>query len=170
MQFVRIYDDEAMIQAVYDILRLCGEDMYENQGLVHWRTPYPTERIVDDCKNKEVYLAIEENEPIATFQLSPKDNMLELSKFGVLPAQSGQGIGGKCMRYMEDMCKARGFKGLCLDVYDQSKVAIRFYEKHGFLRGGGGTFYPLFPSAGDGEKAVSSNVRYLSIKSMNCVI
>ncbi len=128
--------EQKLVHAVYDILRLCGEDMYENQGLVHWRTPYPLERIVDDCKNKEVYLVTEENEPIATFQLSSKGNMMELSKFGVLPNKSGQGIGGKCMRNMEDMCKTRGFKGICLDVYDKSEVAIRFYEKHGFVRRG----------------------------------
>lgn len=127
--------EQELVHAVYDILRLCGEDMYENQGLMHWRIPYPLERIVDDCKIKEIYLAIEENESIATFQLSSKDNMMELSKFGVLPSKSGQGIGGKCMRYMEDMCRTRSFQGICLDVYDKSKVAICFYEKHGFVRG-----------------------------------
>ncbi len=132
MQFLKLYDEQDQIQAVYEILRLCGKDMYENQGLLHWRTPYPMERICDDCKNKEVYLALNHEKPIATFQLCAKDNMLELSKFGVLPEKAGQGIGGLCLHFMEEECKKRGFRGISLDVYDQSAVAIRFYLKKGF--------------------------------------
>ena len=132
MQFVKIHNEQNMIQAVYDILRLCGEDMYDNQGLVYWRTPYPMEKIQDDCLNKEVYVALVDGEPIATFQLSVSGDMLELSKFAVLPNQSGHGIGGKCLAFMENECARRGYKGLCLDVYDKSKVAVNFYERKGF--------------------------------------
>ncbi len=132
MEWNRVSNDSAEHQAVYDILRLCGEDMYERLGLVHWRTPYPLERIRSDCAVYEVYLAYEEGEPVATFRLADRGDMLELSKFGVRPGRAGRGIGGHCLAYMEMICRARGYAGLCLDVYDQSTETIRFYQNRGF--------------------------------------
>ncbi len=136
MEFVRIKEEQKLIQYVYDILRLCGKDMFENQGLVHWRTPYPIEKIREDCQNKEVYIALKDGKAIATFQLLGKEDMVELSKFAVLPSNAGKGVGGRCMEYIENWCKDNGYREICLDVYNKSQVAIRFYLKYGFVQTG----------------------------------
>ena len=45
--------------------------MFKEQGLVHWRTPYPIEAIKKNCEEREVFLAkdMDTNMYVHTFQL-----------------------------------------------------------------------------------------------------
>ena len=125
-------EDEEAIADIHTILRECGEDMYEKQRLTHWKTPYPIERIRQDAREKHVYAVYYEGEVVATFQLSFRSSEAYLSKLAVRPAFARRGIGGDCLRFIEELCRKQGLHRICLDVYDKSEHAICFYQKHGF--------------------------------------
>jgi hypothetical protein len=48
--------EDAKIKKVYEIIKNSGQDMFHNQGLSHWKTPYPIESIRRDCLDREVFL------------------------------------------------------------------------------------------------------------------
>lgn len=142
MIFEQVLDNDAnRIDYVYNIIKQSGQDMFENQGLIHWKTPYPKESIKQDCAQKKVFLLKQDGEYVHTFQLefvkkdSGRDNAsLQglVSKFATLPKYSGQGIGKQSMGYIERICVENRVNTIKLDVYDKSKVAISFYKKRGF--------------------------------------
>ncbi|CEN89209.1 GNAT family N-acetyltransferase [Paraclostridium sordellii] len=141
MKFIKV-DNKNQIYCddIYNILRLCGEDMYKNNGLKHWINPYPIESIKKDLRTKRVFILKEDKKPIATFTLSEEktnyfndtERFIYLSKFAVNPNESRKGIGKKCLQYIEEICRIEGFEGIRLDVYDQSYSAISFYLKNNF--------------------------------------
>ena len=121
------------IKVVYQILKNCGEDMYEKYGLTHWKIPYPFERLINDCATKEVYGVISNGKIIATYQMAYENQSANLTKFAVLPSCSGRGIGSACIKHMEDICRQKGLNAITLDVYNKSIHAIEFYKKNGFI-------------------------------------
>lgn len=130
--FVKLNQNDDKISIVYEIIKSCGEDMYENHGLLHWKTPYPIESIKKDCIEREVYLAFKGEAPVATFMLSKNEKGVMLSKLAVSPKCSGQGIGSKCLKFAENRCIEQGIYNLHFDVCTQSKSAINFYIKNGY--------------------------------------
>lgn len=141
LEFIEIKnDDDRCCEQVYSILKICGENMYKTQCLNHWLKPYPIDRIRDDIKLKRLFLVKINEEYIATFSLdknsskffNDNEKYIYLSKFAVHPNQSGKGIGGKCLDYIEYIVQNEGYKGIRLDVYDKSIQAINFYIKNGF--------------------------------------
>lgn len=128
-----IADNAADIKAVYDILKECGDDMYQQQGLVHWHNPYPIEALRHDTQEKAVYLVSVDGQYIATFQLMMKERKGYISKLAVRPSFSGHGVGTRCLSFMARLCKANGLEKMALDVYDQSTHAIMFYHNNGFV-------------------------------------
>jgi ribosomal protein S18 acetylase RimI-like enzyme len=128
-------EDPDQVAVIYTILKLCGEDMLENQGLIHWKNPYPIYQIKQDCAYKEVYLVkTEEDKYVATFMLEfeADDGRMKISKFACLPAFSNQGVGNNCLSYIVNRCRNLGIKTISLDVYSESRLAISFYVNRGF--------------------------------------
>lgn len=132
LEYCRVPAGSPEIRDIYDILRLCGEDMYENQGLCHWRTPYPMDAIEKNCADHPVYLVKRSGESAATFQIIPGSGFVTLSKLAVAPRFSGRGIGAGIMAFLEKWCAGQGMDTIRLDVYDKSQHAIAFYLRHGF--------------------------------------
>ena len=136
IQFIKVFPDELnKIDSVFNILKLCGSDMHENQGLAHWKIPYEKECIIHDCQTKEVYLGIDSKQEayVHTFQIAFHEKIANICKFATLPAESGKGIASKSMRFIEDICKQRNIERMLLDVYEKSFRAINFYKKNGFV-------------------------------------
>lgn len=138
-------NDEEKIHEVYEIIRLSGQDMFFNQGLLHWKKPYPIEFIRNDCVEKHVFLAkdLGSNTYVHTFQLDfmtqisngeRKDQVkaVSINKFATLPSFSGKGIGKKSFNHIEKTCLKQGISKIVLEVYDKSEHAIQFYKKRGF--------------------------------------
>lgn len=130
--FVKISADDDRVRDVYEIIKACGQDMYENQGLVHWKTPYSMENILRDCTQQSVFVALMEDIAVATFMLAPDERGVMLSKLAVSPRHSGAGIGSACLRFAEQWCKELNISNMHLSVYDQSKKAIDFYLHNGY--------------------------------------
>lgn len=125
-------EDEVNIIKVFNILAACGTDMYENQGLQHWKNPYSIENIKKDCVGKNVFLVFLDGVAVATFMLMVSKKGTLITKFAVSPSFSGKKIGSRCIDYINDWCKEKKIKRIYLDVYDKSTVAIKFYERNGF--------------------------------------
>lgn len=141
MEFIKLDNqNQAYCEDIYDILKCCGEDMYQTNGLKHWLNPYPMQYIKNDIETKSVFIVKENEKTIATFSLTEEksnyfsDNkrFIYLSKFAVHPNESRRGLGRVCLEFMENLCRKNRFEGIRLDVYDKSYPAVKFYLKNGF--------------------------------------
>ncbi|WP_394554645.1 GNAT family N-acetyltransferase [Agromyces sp. MMS24-JH15] len=61
---------------------------------------------------------------------------IELSKFYTRRATHGAGVSGPLMQAVVDVAAATGAETAWLGVNEENARAIRFYEKHGFVRVG----------------------------------
>jgi len=144
-------EEDDKISVVYEIIKSSGEDMFQNQGLTHWKNPYPKESIKKNCAEREVFLAkdLDTNQYVHTFQLEFElDKSIKtfyqkthqgavfgvasIHKFATVPQLAGRGIGRQSIAYIEDYCRNKGISKICLDVYDKSEHAIKFYINNGF--------------------------------------
>jgi GNAT superfamily N-acetyltransferase len=127
------------IRVVYEIIKLCGEDMFHRLGLFHWKNPYPIEDIMKNCIEADVYLIKDKqiNQYVHTFHLkfiiaNIDEHTAIISKFATLPQFAGKGIGKLSLEFIENICKNKGVKKLSLDVYEKSEHAINFYKNNDF--------------------------------------
>lgn len=137
-------NEEDKINYIYEIIKKNGKEMLEQQGLIHWKTPYPKESIKEDCEKKNVFLVKDGEVYVHTFQLEITSDLSDttvhkkvtINKFATSPEFSGRGIGKKSIRYIGEFCNKHGISKISLDVYDKSSVAINFYKKVGFTKVG----------------------------------
>lgn len=147
-------DQHEKVAKVYELIRDCGREMLEKQGLSHWGSPYPLESVQKDCEQREVFLAVNLDTGIYvhTFQLEffgcadsweagvigedgkcKRQLVAEVHKFCTAPKYGGMGIGTQSMNFIEEYCRSRRVSTITLDVYEKSKHAINFYEHRGFV-------------------------------------
>ena len=126
------------IKMVSHILKDCGEDMYNKYGLTHWKNSYFKTLLITiylSLKN-QIWLLVDGNDAIATFQTKVVGDGLHFSKLAVSPSRAGQGVGSVCLAYMEKIARESGANKLLCEVYDKSEHARVFYEKKGFAENG----------------------------------
>lgn len=131
----RFTGGNSLIVNVFDILRACGHEMFEKDGMEHWIPDYPIEAIEKDCDDKFVVLGYDEERKkyTSTFQMYLDDDRnLYIRKVATHPDYQGLGIGKKNLEYVFGFAKKLGCEKVCLDVYDKSKAAIDFYLHNGF--------------------------------------
>lgn len=120
---------------ITEILYACGKDMAEKYGLQHWNnSKLKTLVIVALCvlKNR-IFLGMDKDgKGIVTIQARIHDGSLHVAKLAVLPSEGGKGYGSVCLKWMEEYARANGCKTVELEVYDQSRHAIAFYEHCGY--------------------------------------
>lgn len=120
---------------VTEILYACGKDMAEKYGLQHWNNSrLKTLVIVALCvlKNKIFLGTNQDGKAIVTIQVKVHGESLHVAKLAVLPSEGGKGYGSVCLKWMEEYARAKGCKSVDLEVYDQSRHAIAFYEHCGY--------------------------------------
>jgi len=147
--FERVFEsDDERIAEIYNIIKICGDDMSDTQDLHHWKNPYQTDAIKKHCAAREVFVVkdLELDKYVHTFQLEfsefPESKMddpaqvkkyiAEINKFATIPEVAGRGVGKASMEYIEDYCRSRNVFKIILDVYDKNEHAIKFYQKRGF--------------------------------------
>lgn len=129
------FDDDFLINKIFEILDCCGNQMYEDFGLNHWLPSYSLNAIRNDCFNKFVFIVFDDEKKryVATFQMYIKENnSLYIRKVATHPDYYGKGVGGKNLDFIESFAKKLGLSSICLDVYNKSVQAIRFYLSKGF--------------------------------------
>lgn len=119
---------------VNGILYDCGKDMAEKYDLHHWDNSYLKNFvIVALCELKNnVYLVIENDKPVATFQTKKIGRIMRFEKLACLPNCAGKGIGSYCMKYIEGLAKKENCNRVCMEVYTPSKHALNFYLHRGY--------------------------------------
>lgn len=134
---VPIYELKNLLY-VARILNLCGKDMAKKYNLHHWDNPMIKSCIIVLlCMLKnQIYLVLDNKNPVATFQVKKLDDALFFEKLAVIPEASGKGYGSYCMKLIEKQAKQIGFHKMRMEVYDKSKHAIEFYEHKGYSKVG----------------------------------
>lgn len=134
---VHWFDLEAIF-SVAEILNKCGKNMAQKYGLHHWdNTKIKSLVIVGMCVLKnDVYLIVSDNVSVATFQVKCNKDTLFFEKLAVLPAYAGKGLGGYCLKIIENKAKQLHMKKIRMKVYDKSQHAIDFYLHKGYSQVG----------------------------------
>lgn len=60
----------------------------------------------------------------------------EIARIAVSPGHRRQGVGGRMLLEMEDLCEDNGIVKILLDVRESNVTAIGFYTDHGFIQDG----------------------------------
>ncbi|NNF20022.1 MAG: GNAT family N-acetyltransferase [Flavobacteriaceae bacterium] len=66
---------------------------------------------------------------------------MELERIYVLKDYQGLGIGAAVLSHVKQLAREAGKEYLWLGVWEENKDAIRFYEKHGFVKSGMHPYY-----------------------------
>lgn len=121
------------------ILYRCGKDMAERYNLFHWNHSHiKNMAVVALCalKNRIYLVRDSSDKAIATYQTKITEDTLLFSKLATDPAFAGKGVGTFCMESIERMAAEKSCHNVCLEVYDQSRHAIRFYKNRGYVECG----------------------------------
>lgn len=132
---VQPYHIKNMVE-ISKILNYCGKDMARKYGLNHWNNPMIKSLIIVYLcvlKNR-IYLVLEKNKPVATYQIRVQGQEMFFEKLAVLPSSEGKGYGAYCMKLIEQQAIKLGLNKVKMEVYDKSKNAIGFYVHQGYKK------------------------------------
>lgn len=62
------------------------------------------------------------------------DDGIELERIYVIPLHQNKGFGNTILQYVITLVRSRGFIFLWLGVWQKNESAVRFYERHGFIK------------------------------------
>lgn len=118
-----------------NILFDCGKDMAKKYDLHHWdNSHFKNFIILALCELKNtVYLVIDDEKPVATFQIKQVGKTMCFEKLACLPKYSRKGIGSFCMNYIEEMAKKKDCERVAMEVYLPSQHALDFYLHKGYV-------------------------------------
>ena len=91
-------------------------------------------------RSGRTYLLTDDTSVVGTFELRLQEHrcshIATLGSFAMHPAFRGRGFGAKAIDEIVRIARSRGVRRLDLLVEADNPRAIRFYEKHGFVREG----------------------------------
>jgi len=137
--------------AVLAVIQACGLEMHERFGVPDWLLPGIPGTIAADATAARLYVVTQEAAGIiGTFALcdvpddyyaetrwqDPDGSATYLHRFAVARALQSQGIGARCLRFMEDLLRRRGRQWLRLDATERDPRARAFYEREGYVARG----------------------------------
>jgi ribosomal protein S18 acetylase RimI-like enzyme len=128
--------------AIHALLVQCGRAM-SAAGFDNWNPPATLERVQKDIAQREVYIALEGNEIIATVTAAQeptvpyqkprwKDNRadaLYVNRLAVKPDRQGSGLGSWLTKKMEDRARDLEVRFVRLDALADNEPLQFFYER-----------------------------------------
>lgn len=140
------------LASMQDLPRL--KDMYkqivknmDEQNIKIWDDIYPCEFFVEDIKNKQLYVLLDNNEIVSAVVLcntSTGENAVKwndrqtkalyIDRLGVNVKYINKGIGSLILDKSKEIAKTLGAEYLRLFVVDINKPAIKLYIKNGFVK------------------------------------
>ncbi len=92
------------------------------------------------CKDNELvgYFKVNRNKAQSEFQESEG---MELERIYVISSYQGQGIGLRMLSFAESIAQQEDKTYLWLGVWEKNPKAIRFYERHGYIKFGTHPYY-----------------------------
>jgi len=64
------------------------------------------------------------------------DDCIELERIYIIRHHQNKGFGNSILQYIITLVRLKGFKSLWLGVWQKNESAVRFYERHGFIKFG----------------------------------
>jgi GNAT superfamily N-acetyltransferase len=140
LTFQKVGPDE--VDALYQIICECGEDMARRFGLTHWFPPYGIETMREHAIDRDVHAVFEDNKLVGTFTtgthgwkyddglwMDRSCRALYLGKLAVLPSRQGRGVGTWCMQQVEQQARQRGCRAVRFDALATHTKLINYYHK-----------------------------------------
>lgn len=121
-----------------------------DSGIYQWDDIYPSEEILDDIENEEMYIGLLDGIIAITFTLNRQHNeeyengrwvykgqrFLVVHRVCVNPELQNTGIATQTMRYIEEKLKKEGYESIRLDAFSKNPPALRLYENSGYSKVG----------------------------------
>ncbi len=121
-------------------------------GLRLWNESYPDRALVEeDISRSTLYLAFEEQGPVAAFVLDnaavseykegfwnyPADSAIIVHRLCVEPSRQSQGIGSQVMASLESIARNElRARSIRLDTSIHNRSALKLYDKLGYMQTG----------------------------------
>ncbi len=91
------------------------------------------EQVIEDIKNKDVYVAVVEEEIVGSVRIHKLDeDTVYLSRFGVSMEHRNLGIGKLLMNYIDAVLMQKKVKHIVLHTASKATHLIKFYYNRGF--------------------------------------
>ena len=127
---------------VCGIINECGEQMFMDDGLLHWATPLTHDFIRKECIEKHVFLAVSKQtgKAVATFNLDNRANAyfdidakaIYMQRLAVLPKYWNKGIGTRCYNFAVERASEYGASCIRSSVFEASGRAVSFLKRRGY--------------------------------------
>jgi RimJ/RimL family protein N-acetyltransferase len=125
-----------------DVLHFIYMDAENNPFLAYEPMDVATFRPIFEqiLRAQDTYLLIEDNLVLGTYalrlQAHRESHVATLGSFAMHPAYRGRGFGARAIEEIADIARTKGVRRLQLLAETDNPRALRFYEKHGFVREG----------------------------------
>ena len=128
----------------WQIVSKAGIDMFEKHGFNHWYPPLTFKEYKKKLKNRFFFLCYQESIPVATFMISilddsysepiweSVDKAIIVSKLATLPTYQSQGIGTKCLKFIETFALKNDRNRVLLDMFANHPKLEKFYKSNGY--------------------------------------
>ncbi|MFM1878849.1 MAG: hypothetical protein RLZZ241_1715 [Bacteroidota bacterium] len=111
---------------------------------IYLQKAFSLEKLSREMQHSEMHFFFvkQEEELIAYFKINTghgqsepeSPEAAELERIYVLPQHVGSGVGSMIINHIQAMCKSWHKRYLWLGVWEHNEKAIRFYERHGFIK------------------------------------
>lgn len=142
---IRLARPEEATRAL-EILTICGTEMHDRFGVPDWVLPGVAGIVASDAVAARLYLVSHDGGAIGTFTLCDEPDAyfgtaawsdaqgtaIYLHRFAILPGQQSQGLGARCMQFMEQLAVRRRREWIRLDALKLDPRSRAFYERSGF--------------------------------------
>jgi N-acetylglutamate synthase-like GNAT family acetyltransferase len=92
----------------------------------------PIEKIQEDIKNSEVFIALIDNYPVGTVRVSLEKDSAYLSRFAVKLQYHNIGIGKSLINLVDKVLMSKNIKRVYLHTASKYRDLVRFYYSRGF--------------------------------------
>jgi putative acetyltransferase len=94
------------------------------------------------------FIAYRDGEPMGCGGIAFENQLAELKRMYVRPWARGSGVGDAILERLSEEARSRGFARLVLETGDAQGLAMRFYQRNGFVRCGAFGQYAAMPAHG----------------------
>lgn len=130
---------------LHQIIKRCGEDLFQRFGLCHWHPVFPVEALRKDAMEKAVHSVHRDGLLAGVFTTSasgweyphdiwehPGDRALYLSNLAIAPEWQNQGLGKWCVEKAAQFAQESGCATVRLHALTDHARLLRFFQNLGY--------------------------------------
>ncbi|HKR43032.1 MAG TPA: GNAT family N-acetyltransferase [Paraburkholderia sp.] len=135
------------LDAAFAIIVACREAL-EAQGLLQWDAQYPSRAFFAEAIAQRNLFVLRNGDRIegvvvlnewqppewsAADWHEQEAHPLVVHAFAIAPQIQGHGHGRALLTFCEDFARDQGYTSIRLDAFPENAIALRFYERHGYV-------------------------------------